>query len=144
MRAGLLAIIHHHCKVGNLTETKMDVQPAAPIACMKMELIMVSLQTSNLFLDKCLSTLQTVPWVKFRFFVYGENYRHDKHFLKGKLADDAKREHWRSLRINVLSRLIIDAINRKSVGASILIIFYWHHATYHFFINSRRGPVDGN
>ena len=110
----------------------MDVQPAAPLACMKMELIMVSLQTSNSFLDKCLSTLQTVPWVKFRFFVDGENNRHDKHFLKGKLADDAEREHWRSLRINVLSRLIIDAINRKSVGASILIIFYWHHATYHF------------
>jgi hypothetical protein len=25
------------------------------------------LQTNNLFLGKCLTTLQTVPWVKFRF-----------------------------------------------------------------------------
>ena len=40
----------------------------------------------------------------------------------GKLADDAEREHWRSLRINVLSRLIIDTINRKSVGTHVLII----------------------
>ena len=49
----------------------------------------------------------------------GENYCHEKHFLKGKLANNAKREH---LRMNVFSHLIIDAINRKSVGARILII----------------------
>ena len=95
----------------------MDVQSAAPLACMKLELIMVSLQKSNSFLGKCLSTLQTVPWVKFRLFVDGENYyHHDKHFLKGKLADDAEREHWRSLRNNVLSRLIIDENQQEICG----------------------------
>ncbi len=50
MRAGLLSIIHHHCKMGNLSQTKMDVQLRSPLACMKMLLILVSLQTSNLFL----------------------------------------------------------------------------------------------
>jgi len=48
MRAGLLAIIYHRCNVGNLTQTKMDVEPASPLVCMKMRLILVSLQTSNL------------------------------------------------------------------------------------------------
>ena len=66
-RAGLLAIIHCHCKMGNLTLTKMDVQPASPLSCTKTWLILVSLQTSNSFLGKCLTTLQTVPWVKFHF-----------------------------------------------------------------------------
>ena len=67
LRDGLLAIIHHPCKVGNLTQTKMDMQLHSLLAYMKMRLIMVSLQTSNSFLGKCLSTLQTVPWVKFPF-----------------------------------------------------------------------------
>ena len=62
-------------------------------------------------------TLGQVP-----FLAGGENYCHEKHFLKGKLADDAAREHWRNLRIDVFSRLIIDAINRKSVGTCVLII----------------------
>ena len=52
MRDGLLAIIHHHCKVKNLTQTKMDVQLGSPLACMNMRLTMVSLQTSNSFLGK--------------------------------------------------------------------------------------------
>jgi len=56
-----------HCKMGNLTQTKMDVQPASPLARMKIRLILVSLQTSNSFLGKCLSTLQTLPLVKFHF-----------------------------------------------------------------------------
>ena len=62
-------------------------------------------------------TLGQVP-----FLADGENYCHEKHFLKGKLPDDAAREHWRNLRIDVFSRLIIDAINRKSVGTRVLII----------------------
>jgi len=56
------------------------------------------------------------------FLADSENYCHAEHFLKGKLANDAAREHWRNLRIGVFSRLIIDAINRKSVGARVLII----------------------
>ena len=32
MKAGLLDIIQYHCKMGNLTQTKMDVQPASPLA----------------------------------------------------------------------------------------------------------------
>jgi hypothetical protein len=43
-------------------------------------------------------------------------YHHDKHFLKGKLADDAEREHWRSLRNNVLSRLITDENQQEICG----------------------------
>ena len=62
-------------------------------------------------------TLGQVP-----FLADGENYCHEKHFLKGELANNAKRDHWRNLRMNVFSRLIIDAINRKSVGARVLII----------------------
>jgi hypothetical protein len=56
------------------------------------------------------------------FLADGENYCHNEHYLKGRLTDDAEREHWRNLRINVFSGLIIDAINRKSVGARVLII----------------------
>jgi len=56
------------------------------------------------------------------FLADSENYCHAENFLKGKLANDAAREHWRNLRIGVFSRLIIDAINRKSVGARVLII----------------------
>ena len=82
-RAGLLAIIHQHCKMGNLTQTKMDVHLCSPLACLNMRLIMVFLQTSNLFLGKCLTTLQTVPWIG-----YIENYCHAEHFLKGKLAEE--------------------------------------------------------
>jgi hypothetical protein len=52
----------------------------------------------------------------------GENYCHAKHYLKGQLADNAAREHWRNLQIDVFSRLIIDGINRKSVGARVFII----------------------
>ena len=66
-RAGLLAIIHRHCKMGNLTQKKMGVQLRSPLACTKTRLIQVSLQTSNSFWGKCLTTLQTAPWVKFRF-----------------------------------------------------------------------------
>jgi hypothetical protein len=62
-------------------------------------------------------TLGQVP-----FLADGENYCHNEHYLKGGLADDAEREQWRNLRIDVFSRLIIDAINRKSVGARVLII----------------------
>jgi hypothetical protein len=67
-------------------------------------------------------TLGQVP-----FLADGENYYQNKHFLKGKLADDAEREHWRNLRINVFNHLIIDAINRKSVGARIFIIDVMPH-----------------
>ena len=59
-----------------------------------------------------------------------EKYCHDEHFLKGKLADDAEREHWRNLRINVFSHLIIDAINRKSVNARVLIIGFMPHIIF--------------
>ena len=45
---------------------KMGVQLRSLLACTKTRL-MVSLQTSNSFLGKCLTTLQTVPLVKFRF-----------------------------------------------------------------------------
>ena len=62
-------------------------------------------------------TLGQVP-----FLADGENYCHAEHYLKGQLADDAAREHWRNLRIDVFSHLIIDAINRKSIGAHVLII----------------------
>jgi hypothetical protein len=62
-------------------------------------------------------TLGQVP-----FKVEGEDYCHEKHFLDDKLANDAKRGEWRNLRVNIFSRLIIDAINRKSAGAYILII----------------------
>ena len=62
-------------------------------------------------------TLGQVP-----FLANGENYCHAEHFLSGKLADNAAREHWRNLRIDVFSRLIIDAINKKSMGIHVLII----------------------
>jgi hypothetical protein len=55
-------------------------------------------------------TLGQVP-----FLADGENYCHNEHYLKGQLADDAEREQWRNLWIDVFSRLIIDAINRKSL-----------------------------
>jgi hypothetical protein len=66
-RAGLLAIIHCDCKMGNLTQAKMGMQLHSPLTCTKMRLILVSLKTSNSCLGKCLTTLQTVPWVKIRF-----------------------------------------------------------------------------
>jgi len=62
-------------------------------------------------------TLGHVP-----FLADVENYCHNEHYLKGRLTDNSAREHWRNLRIDVFSRLIIDAINRKSVGARVLII----------------------
>ena len=46
-RAGLLAIIQRHYKMGNLTQTKMGMQLRSPLACTKTRLILVSLQTSN-------------------------------------------------------------------------------------------------
>ena len=54
------------------------------------------------------------------FLADGENYCHNEHYLKGRLNDDAEREHWNWR--NFISRLIIDAINRKSVGARVLTI----------------------
>jgi hypothetical protein len=62
-------------------------------------------------------TLGQVP-----FLADGENYCHNEHYLKGRLTDNTEREHWRNLRIDVFSGLIIDAINRKSVGARVLVI----------------------
>ena len=35
MRAGLWATIHHHCRIGNPAQTKMDEQLCSPLACMK-------------------------------------------------------------------------------------------------------------
>ena len=70
-------------------------------------------------------TLGQVP-----FLAGGENYCHEKHFLNGKLTDDAAREHWRNLRIDVFSRLIIVAINRNSVGARVLIIGVMPHIIF--------------
>jgi hypothetical protein len=54
----------------------------------------------------------------------------DKYFLKGTPADDAEREHWRNLRIYVFSHLIIDAINRKSVGTRVFIIGVMPHVIF--------------
>jgi len=62
-------------------------------------------------------TLGQVP-----FLADGENYCHNEHYLKGRLTYNAEREQWRNLQIYLFSRLIIDAINRKSVGARVLII----------------------
>ena len=56
------------------------------------------------------------------FLADDENYCHNEHYLKGQLANNDARDQWRNLRIDVFSRLIIDAINRKSVGARDLII----------------------
>ena len=47
--------------------TEKDGRATAFTTCMYANLILVSLQTSNLFWGKCLTTLQTAPWVKFRF-----------------------------------------------------------------------------
>jgi hypothetical protein len=85
-----------------------------------MRLILVSLLAQFLFgqieyFTKC--TLGQIP-----LKVDGENYCHEEHFLKGKLANNAAREQWRNLRINVFCHLIFDAINRKSVGTCVLII----------------------
>ena len=71
------------------------------------------------------STLGQVP-----FLADGDNYCQNNHFLKGKLADDAEREHWRNLRINVFSHFIIDAINRKSVSTRVLIIGVMPHVFF--------------
>jgi hypothetical protein len=70
-------------------------------------------------------TLGQVP-----FLADGENYCHNEHYLKGRLADDAERKQWGKLRINVFSRLIIDAINRKLVGARVLIIGVMPHIIF--------------
>jgi hypothetical protein len=103
---------------------------------MKMRLILVSLLAQLLFgqmfeyFTKC-----TLGQILLK--VDGENYCHEEHFLKGKLANNAAREHWRNLRINVFCHLIFDAINRKSVDACVLIIGDIKKKT----INFHRGPV---
>ena len=78
-------------------------------------------------------TLGQVP-----FLADGENYCHNEHYLKGRLADNAEREKWRNLRIDVFSRLIIDAINRKSVGACVLIIGVMPHIIFPSIIEEAR------
>jgi hypothetical protein len=78
-------------------------------------------------------TLGQVP-----FLADGENYCHNEHYLKGRLTDNAKREQWRNLRIDVFSRLIIDAINRKSVGARVLIIGVMPHIIFSSIIKEAR------
>ena len=78
-------------------------------------------------------TLGQVP-----FLADGEDYCHAKHFLKGKLEDDSAREHWGDLRIDVFSRLIIDAINRKLVGARVLIIGVVPHIIFPSIIEEAR------
>jgi len=83
-------------------------------SCLPQDKQLILGQMFDYFTD---CTLGQVP-----FLADGENYCHVEHFLKGKLANDVAREHWRNLRIDVFSRLIIDAINRKSVGARVLII----------------------
>jgi hypothetical protein len=99
----------------------MDMQPASPLAW-NFGLP----QDKQLFLDNCSTTLQcTLGQVP--FLAHGENYCHDEHFLKGKLSDDAEREHWR---INVFSCLIIDVSNKKSVGARVLIIGVMPHIIF--------------
>ena len=134
MWASLWAIIHRHCRMGNPTQTKMNVQLRSPLACMKMQLILVSPLTSKAFFGKCLSTGQNILWVKFLFIADGDDYCYEKHFLKGKLTNNANREHWRNLRINVFTHLIIDAINRKSVGACVLIIGVMPKKFFHQFL----------
>ena len=70
-------------------------------------------------------TLGQVP-----FLADGENYCHNEHYLKGRLTYNAEREQWRNLQIYLFSRLIIDAINRKSVGTRILIIGVMPHIIF--------------
>jgi hypothetical protein len=72
------------------------------------------------------------------FLADGENYCHNEHFLKGRLTDDTEREHWRNLRIDVFSGIIIDAINRKSVGACVLIIGVVPHIIFLSIIQEAR------
>jgi hypothetical protein len=78
-------------------------------------------------------TLGQVP-----FLADGENYCHNEHYLKGRLTDDAAREYCRNLRIDVFSRLIIDAINRKLVGARVLIIGVMSHIIFPSIIEEAR------
>jgi len=78
-------------------------------------------------------TLGQVP-----FLADGENYCHNKRYLKGRLTDDAEREQWRKLRIDVFSHLIIDAINRKLVGACVLIIGVMPHIIFPSIIEEVR------
>jgi hypothetical protein len=68
----------------------------------------------------------------------GENYCHNENYLKGRLKDDTEREHWRNLRIDVFSGLIIDVINRKSVGAHVLIIGVLPHIIFPSIIEEAR------
>jgi hypothetical protein len=64
------------------------------------------------------------------FLADGENYCNNEHYLKGRLADNAEREQWRNLQIDVFSRLIIDAINRKSVGTCIVVVGVMPHIIF--------------
>ena len=75
------------------------------------------------------------------FLADGENYCHNEHYLKDRLADDAEREQWRKLRIDVFSRLIIDAINRKLVGACVLIIGVMPHIIFPSIIEEARSTA---
>ena len=87
-------------------------------------------QMFNYFAD---CTLGQVP-----FLADGKNYCHNEYYLKGRLADDAEREQWRNLRIDVFSRLIIDAVNRKLVGARVLIIGVMPHIIFPSIIEEAR------
>jgi hypothetical protein len=132
----LLAIIQRHYKMGNLTQTKMGVQLRSTLdknadnSGLPPDKQLVLGQMFDYFTD---CTLGQVPCL-----ADGENYCHAEHFLKGKLTDDAAREHWRNLRIDVFSRLIIDAISRKSVGAHILIIGVMPHIIFPSIIEEAR------
>ncbi len=83
-------------------------------------------------------TLGQVP-----FLADGENYCHNENYLKGRLTDDAEREHWRNLRIDVFNGLIIDEINRKSVGARVLIIGVVPHIIFpSIIVEARSMEID--
>jgi hypothetical protein len=63
----------------------------------------------------------------------GKDYCHNEHYLKGRLTDDAARGHWRNLRINVFSRLIVDAINSKSVELAFSLLASCRVSFFHQF-----------
>ena len=89
---------------------------------MKMRLFLVFLSDKQLVFGQMFEYFTDCTLGQIRLKVAGENFCHDAHYLKGKLSNNAEREHWRNLRINVFSHPIIDVINRKSVGACVLII----------------------
>ena len=122
--------------MGNLTQTKMGVQLRSPLdknvdnSGLPPDKQLVFGQLFDYFTD---CTLGQVPCL-----ADGVNYCHAEHFLKGKLTDNAARGHWRNLRIDVFSHLIIDAISRKSVGACILIIGIMPHIIFQPIIKEAR------